>query len=105
MPTRTPIKSGRHPMRPVWITAVCLLVSLTVTTFMFYQPVETSLLPSNIWLLTLINVNVILVVVLLLLLSRNLVKLYFERRHRLLGAGFRAKLVAAFVGLTLIPTF
>ncbi|HUJ79675.1 MAG TPA: ATP-binding protein [Nitrospiria bacterium] len=92
-------------MRPVWITAVCLLASLTVTTIIFYRPVETSLLPSNIWLLTLINVNVILVVVLLLLLSRNLVKLYFERRHRLLGAGFRTKLVAAFVGLTLIPTF
>jgi two-component system nitrogen regulation sensor histidine kinase NtrY len=105
MPAHTPIKSGRRPMRPVWITAVCLLVSLTVTTIIFYQPVETSLLPSNIWLLTLINVNVILVVVLLLLLSRNLVKLYFERRHRLLGAGFRTKLVAAFVGLTLIPTF
>ncbi|MBI3621352.1 MAG: HAMP domain-containing protein [Nitrospirae bacterium] len=92
-------------MRPVWITAVCLAVSLTVTSIIFYRPVESSLLPSNIWLLTLVNVNVILVVVLLLLLSRNLVKLYFERRHKLLGAGFRAKLVAAFVGLTLIPTF
>jgi two-component system nitrogen regulation sensor histidine kinase NtrY len=92
-------------MRPVWITAVCLAASLIVTSIIFYRPMETSLLPSNIWLLTLVNVNVILVVVLLLLLSRNLVKLYFERRHKLLGAGFRAKLVAAFVGLTLIPTF
>jgi len=98
-------KSNKHPMRPVWITAICLAASLTVTSIIFYRPVETSLLPSNIWLLTLININVILVVVLLLLLSRNLAKLYFERRHKLLGAGFRAKLVAAFVGLTLIPTF
>jgi len=102
---RPTAKSTKHPMRPVWITAVCLVASLTVTSIIFYRPVENSLLPSNIWLLTLINVNVILVVVLLLLLSRNLVKLYFERRHKLLGAGFRAKLVAAFVGLTLIPTF
>jgi two-component system nitrogen regulation sensor histidine kinase NtrY len=98
-------KSNKHSMRPVWITAVCLAASLTVTSIIFYQPVETSLLPSNIWLLTLVNINVILVVVLLLLLSRNVAKLYFERRHKLLGAGFRAKLVAAFVGLTLIPTF
>lgn len=98
-------KSNKHPMRPVWITAVCLAASLTVTSIIFYRPVENSLLPSNIWLLTLININVILVVVLLLLLSRNVAKLYFERRHKLLGAGFRAKLVAAFVGLTLIPTF
>jgi two-component system nitrogen regulation sensor histidine kinase NtrY len=103
--SRPAAKSSKHSMRPVWITAACLIVSLAVTSIIFYRPVEPSLLPSNIWLLTLINVNVILVVVLLLLLSRNLVKLYFERRHKLLGAGFRAKLVAAFIGLTLIPTF
>jgi len=43
-------------------------------------------------------------VVLTLLLSRNLIKTYFERRHRLLGSGFRTKLVAAFIGFALIPT-
>ncbi len=109
-PTQTddlpPTRQSRHSMRPVWVTAVGLACSLALTVIIFYRPVESaSLFPSNILLLTMININVILVFVLLLLLSRNLIKLYFERRHKLLGAGFRAKLVAAFVGLTLIPTF
>ena len=43
-------------------------------------------------------------VVLTLLLSRNLIKAYFERRHRLVGSGFRTKLIAAFIGFSLIPT-
>lgn len=54
--------------------------------------------------LLLINLDLIGVVVLLLLLSRNLIKAYFERRHRLIGSGFRTKLVAAFIGFSLIPT-
>ncbi|MEW6325820.1 MAG: hypothetical protein AB1515_10595, partial [Nitrospirota bacterium] len=92
-------------MRPVWITAAILLCSLALTLAMFDSDVENpSLLPSNILLLGLISFNISLVVLLVLLLSRNLVKLYFERRHKLQGAGFRAKLVAAFVSFTLIPT-
>jgi len=43
-------------------------------------------------------------VVLSLLLSRNLIRAYFEKRHRLIGSGFRAKLIAAFIGFALIPT-
>ena len=45
------------------------------------------------------------VVVLVLLLSRNLVKAYFERRQRLLGSGFRTKLIAAFVITVLFTAF
>ncbi|MCI0526875.1 MAG: HAMP domain-containing protein, partial [Nitrospira sp.] len=37
-------------------------------------------------------------------LSRNHIKIYFERRLRLLGSGYRIKLIVAFVGLSLIPS-
>ena len=103
----TELSGGRRkrPMRPVWITALGLFCSLSLTLLIFYRDVDNpSLFPSNVLLLGLISINVSLVVVLVLLLSRNLVKLYFERRHRLLGAGLRAKLVAAFISFTLIPT-
>ena len=43
-------------------------------------------------------------VALTLLLSRNLIRAFFEKRHRLIGSGFRSKLVAAFIGFALIPT-
>ncbi|MGZ8383464.1 MAG: ATP-binding protein, partial [Nitrospira sp.] len=65
-----------------------------------------SFLPSTgyAFVLLLVNLDLIGFVVLTLLLSRNLIKAYFERRHRLVGSGFRAKLVAAFIGFSLIPT-
>jgi two-component system nitrogen regulation sensor histidine kinase NtrY len=56
------------------------------------------------FVLLLVNLDLIGLVVLTLLLSRSLIKAYFERRHHLMGSGFRAKLVAAFIGFSLIPT-
>jgi two-component system nitrogen regulation sensor histidine kinase NtrY len=58
---------------------------------------------SNLLILALFNLNFIVFLLLLVLLFRNLVKLYFERRHRIIGARFKAKLVLAFLALALIP--
>jgi two-component system nitrogen regulation sensor histidine kinase NtrY len=60
---------------------------------------------SNVFYLSLINLNVILILLLLFLIIRNLVKLIFERRRRILGSKLRTKLVAAFLGLSLGPAF
>src|SRR6266545_4586992 len=58
---------------------------------------------SNLLILALFNLNFIVFLLLLVLLFRNLVKLYFERRHRIIGARFKAKLVLTFLALALIP--
>ena len=100
----------RH-VRPVWIVLILLLPCLALT-FYYAQtaiPVgeeSDSFLPSTgyAFVLLLVNLDLIGFVVLTLLLSRNLIKAYFERRHRMVGSGFRAKLVAAFIGFSLIPT-
>ena len=89
---------------PILLTLAVLILTLGMTTIYFKGLQHSSLFPSNILVLTLVNVNLILVVLLVLLLSRNLIKLYFERRHKLLGATFRIKLISAFVGLSLIPS-
>ncbi len=109
-PTPEPERRKVH-LRPVWIVLIFLLPCLALT-FYYSQMVvpggeETdSFLPTTSYALVLLLLNLDLIgfVVLLLLLSRNLIKAYFERRHRLLGSGFRAKLVAAFIGFSLIPT-
>jgi len=105
----------RFYSRPVWITLLLLLPCLALT-FYYSQdafqyavtgrPDADSLLPTPgyAFVLLLVNLDLIGLVVLTLLLSRNLIKAYFERRHRLMGSGFRAKLVAAFIGFALIPT-
>jgi two-component system nitrogen regulation sensor histidine kinase NtrY len=104
-------RRGLH-LRPVWIVLLLLVPCLALTIY-YSQDLplvpgadEDTLLPTPgyAFVLLLVNLDLIGLVVLTLLLSRNLIKAYFERRHRLLGSGFRAKLVAAFIGFSLIPT-
>jgi two-component system nitrogen regulation sensor histidine kinase NtrY len=58
---------------------------------------------SNIVIFALFNLNLIVLLLLLLLLFRNLVKLGFERRQKMIGARFKAKLVFAFLLLSVAP--
>ncbi len=98
-------------LRPVWIVLILLIPCLALTAYYSQRVVpgaegSDSLLPTAgyAFVLLLLNLDLIGFVVLTLLLSRNLIKAYFERRHRLVGSGFRAKLIAAFIGFSLIPT-
>lgn len=59
---------------------------------------------SNVVVIALFNLNLIVFLLLLVLLFRNLVKLSFERRHKVLGSKFKTKLVVAFLSLALIPS-
>ncbi len=101
-----------HPyLRPVWIVLFLLVPCLALTFYYSRYAVPggadtDAFLPTSSYafVLLLVNLDMIGLVVLVLLLSRNLIRTYFERRHRLLGSGFRAKLVAAFIGFALIPT-
>src|SRR5207247_11354130 len=111
-PRRTPIMAPKtdadrpgHHLRPV-LTVLAFLVPMVFLTVYYYdQSQPAPFVPSNILVLALLNVDVILLVVLVLLLSRNLVKAYFERRQKLLGSGLRRKMIDEFVGLNLIPSF
>ncbi|MCZ7582954.1 MAG: hypothetical protein M5R36_06265 [Deltaproteobacteria bacterium] len=59
---------------------------------------------NNLLFFGLINLNVILICVLLFLILRNLAKLLFERRQKILGSRLRTRLIVAFSGFALIPT-
>ena len=58
---------------------------------------------SNIVIFALFNLNLIVFLLLLVLLFRNLAKVWFERKHNVIGARFRAKLVLAFLVLAVAP--
>jgi two-component system nitrogen regulation sensor histidine kinase NtrY len=51
-----------------------------------------------------INLNIILLLVLIVLVIRNLLKVYFDQKSKVLGVKFRTKLITAFVGLVLCPS-
>ena len=58
---------------------------------------------SNVAIIALLNLNLIVFLLLLVLLFRNLVKLWSERRHKVLGSKFKSKLVFSFVVLAVTP--
>jgi two-component system nitrogen regulation sensor histidine kinase NtrY len=89
--------------------SVIFVTTLMVFAFAFFEvqlpdvPPEYSL-GNNIAFFVLINVNIILLILLVFLVVRNLVKLVFERKRRILGSRLRVRLVLAFVALSLVPT-
>ncbi|MFO7753379.1 MAG: ATP-binding protein [Desulfobacteraceae bacterium] len=59
---------------------------------------------SSVLIFILINVNLLLLLFLLILVFRNLAKLYYEKKNKLLGTKLKTRLTAAFVTLSLLPT-
>jgi two-component system nitrogen regulation sensor histidine kinase NtrY len=59
---------------------------------------------NTILMFILININLLLLILLIFLVFRNLVKLLYERKRKVMGAKLRTRLVVAFISLTLLPT-
>ena len=81
-----------------------ILVLLVVAT-VFEVGIRAPQIPfaSNLIVFFLFNLNLIVFLLLLVLLFRNLVKLSFERRQKIIGSKFKAKLVLTFLALSLVP--
>ncbi|MBL0716572.1 MAG: PAS domain-containing sensor histidine kinase, partial [Desulfosarcina sp.] len=59
---------------------------------------------NTILMFILININLLLLLLLIFLVFRNLVKLIYDRKSKVMGAKLRSRLVVAFISLTLLPT-
>lgn len=70
----------------------------------FFQVQSDLPLSGNVFLISIINFNVLLLLLLAYLVLRNIVKLVFEHKRNILGHKLKTRLVIAFVGITLIPT-
>jgi len=89
------------------IIIACLIVAVIFLSFFGFKVFDLGLdLPvsGSILVFALININVLLLLLLLYLTTRNLVKLIFERKKKIMGARLRTKLVLAFITLSLFPT-
>ncbi|MGQ9508898.1 MAG: ATP-binding protein [Thermodesulfobacteriota bacterium] len=82
-----------------------LIIGLTTIEMKIPQVQEWLPIGNNIIIFSLININIILLLLLIFLVIRNIVKLVFERRQKVLGSKLRTKLVVAFITLSLVPTF
>lgn len=59
---------------------------------------------STVLMFILININLLLLLLMLFLVFRNIVKLLYDRKRKVMGARLRTRLVLAFVTLSLLPT-
>jgi two-component system nitrogen regulation sensor histidine kinase NtrY len=88
------------------LAALTVLLLLFTAAFYLLQrnrDLPAFLVANRVLLFVLWYANVVLILAVVFVLLRNLLKLVLERRHRLLGANFKFKLVATYVGLSLIP--
>jgi two-component system nitrogen regulation sensor histidine kinase NtrY len=88
---------------------VILVTALMVAALIFFEVQLPDVTPeyslgSNIIFFLLININIILLGLLVFLVVRNLVKLVVDHKRRILGSRLQARLVVAFVGLSLVPS-
>ncbi|MBW2427992.1 MAG: PAS domain S-box protein [Deltaproteobacteria bacterium] len=85
----------------VIIFVVALLTFIETRTVRFSADIPVS---NTILMFTLININLLLLILLIFLVFRNLVKLLYDRRRKVMGAKLRTRLVVAFIVLTIVPT-
>lgn len=93
----------RRRERIIMVVVGVLAIAFTLIASQFFNKDDLPI-STNILVYGLTSINVILILLLLFLIVRNVVKLFYERRRGIIGSKLRTKLVAAFVGLSLVPT-
>src|SRR5262249_30863556 len=95
----------RRRRREGWIIVATALAVVLFAVFETRLPqfVGPGSLGTDAILVALINLNLILLVLLIFLVGRNIVKLFLDRRQRIMGSHLRTRLVVAFVAIALLP--
>ena len=90
----------------VIVATIIFLVILFFTIEFFIRETQefSTTTMTNILLSSLQIIVLLLFLILLSVLGRNLIKLYMERKRKVLGAHFKTKIVLFFTALSLVPT-
>jgi two-component system nitrogen regulation sensor histidine kinase NtrY len=104
----TPISDGerRRRKREFFIIAAAIVI-VAILTFAENRVIHFGAdfpISNTILMFILININLLLLILLIFLVLRNVVKLLYDRKRKVMGAKLRTKLVVAFISLTLLPT-
>jgi len=103
--TTTPKRSGSRTRRYILASIIFLALSLIAThTFLNRTSVGSpEFIQRTFQVYMATSLVVLALLVLAAILSRNLIKLYFERKSGQLGSGFKTKIVSIFIVLSLLP--
>lgn len=98
---------SRHRKDNRWIVGGLALLLLILSAIYYFiqesRDLPSDLVTNQVLLFILWYVNLTLILTILFVLLRNVFKVLVERHHRILGSKFRTKLVATFIGLSLLP--
>jgi two-component system nitrogen regulation sensor histidine kinase NtrY len=94
----------RRRERMIIIGLALSFMLLTLVEFRLGKISSTLPFVNSIFFFGLINFNIVILVGLLWLIFKNVGKIFFERRSRILGSRLKTKLVTAFIGFSIIPT-
>jgi two-component system nitrogen regulation sensor histidine kinase NtrY len=92
--------------RELWVVLFSAVLFLGLTWFEIRLFGISQQLPfvHSIFFFGLVNFNIVLFLFMAFMIFRNLVKVFVERRSKILGSSLKAKLIAAFVGFATVPT-
>lgn len=85
------------------ITILLIVLALIVLEVHFIRLKDLSM-ATKVLLLVILNLNIIALLTLIFFVVKSLVRLYLERKQRVLGSMFKTKIVLIFVILTSIPS-
>ena len=88
------------------IIIVCSLIVIALLTLIENRVIHFGgnfPISNTILMFILININLLLLILIIFLVFRNLVKLLYDRKRKVMGAKLRTRLVVAFVALSLLP--
>jgi two-component system nitrogen regulation sensor histidine kinase NtrY len=106
--SEAPVKAGDRSRRKreLMLIAICLAAMALLTyaeTRIIYFGVDFPI-SNTILMFILINFNLLLLLLVIFLVFRNLVKLLYDRKRKVLGSRLTTRLVFSFITLTLLPT-
>ena len=90
-----------------WFIALGIIAVVALLTFienrLIYPDVDVPI-SNTILMFSLLNISLLLLILLIFLVFRNLVKLFYDRKRKIIGAKLKTKLVVTFITLTLLPS-
>jgi two-component system nitrogen regulation sensor histidine kinase NtrY len=88
----------------LFIVSIVLVIVIVFGIEFHYLGLEGVSFFTKVLLFVLLNLNIVALLTLMFFVGKSLVRLYFERKHRVLGYRFKTKFVVVLVVMTLIPS-
>ncbi|MCJ7773116.1 MAG: PAS domain-containing sensor histidine kinase, partial [Desulfobacterales bacterium] len=89
------------------VLIIVIIIAIAIMTFVENRVIHFGTdipISGTILMFILINISLLLLIVLIFLVFRNLAKLLYDRKRKVMGSKLRTRLVIAFIGFTFVPT-